>query len=87
MEPKGLLKGRARPAGVTAGAPCGRLLGPPRLGPTARQREDSKRSGFAGTMGNVRRMGDPAPRLPILLDAKMVIYDYVPLGIIGREKK
>jgi hypothetical protein len=38
-------------------------------------------------MGNVRRMGDPPPRLPILLDVKMVIYDYVPLGVIGREKR
>jgi hypothetical protein len=45
------------------------------------------RSPFAGTMGNVRRMGDPAPRLPTPLDAKVVIYDYVPLGVIGREKR
>ena len=38
-------------------------------------------------MANVRRMGDPGPRPLILLDANVVIYDYVPLGVIGREKK
>src|SRR3984893_13821147 len=38
-------------------------------------------------MANVRRMGDPGPRRLILLDANIVIYDYVPLGVIGRDKK